>query len=177
MELKGIKKYGTVEAKVRKVAESMGEDVAYLFMNWSQANVAMDAITKPSVVYVLPPSGKLDFSYARVKDYPETQIGFLSPTDLDFDGTENDNIIEQMKRLAIKFVKALNASEYFELIEGIQPYQVVYDFLDQNVTGIVLNLPLEEVDGIIICDDDNFRLEKGTFSDPPFDKSFTESKM
>lgn len=155
MELKGIKKYGTVEAKVRKVAESMGEDVEYLFMNWSQANVAMDAITKPSVVYVLPPSGKLDFSYARVKDYPETQIGFLAPTDFDFDGTENDNIIEQMKRLAIKFIKALNASEYFELIEGKQPYQVVYDFLDQNVTGIVLNLPLEEVDGIIICDEES----------------------
>ena len=155
MELKGIKKYGTVEAKVRKVAESMGEDVEYLFMNWSQANVAMDAITKPSVVYVLPPSGKLDFSYARVKDYPETQIGFLAPTDFDFDGTENDNIIEQMKRLAIKFIKALNTSKCFELIEGKQPYQVVYDFLDQNVTGIVLNLPLEEVDGIIICDEES----------------------
>lgn len=155
MELKGIKKYGTVEAKVRKVAESMGEDVEYLFMNWSQANVATDAITKPSVVYVLPPSGKLDFSYARVKDYPETQIGFLAPTDFDFDGTENDNIIEQMKRLAIKFIKALNASKCFELIEGKQPYQVVYDFLDQNVTGIVLNLPLEEVDGIIICEEES----------------------
>lgn len=155
MELKGIKKYGTVEAKVRKVAESMGEDVEYLFMNWSQANVAMDSITKPSVVYVLPPSGKLDFSYARVKDYPETQIGFLAPTDFDFDGTENDNIIEQMKRLAIKFIKALNASKCFELIEGKQPYQVVYDFLDQNVTGIVLNLPLEEVDGIIICEEES----------------------
>lgn len=155
MELKGIKKYGTVEAKVRKVAESMGEDVEYLFMNWSQANVAMDVITKPSVVYVLPPSGKLDFSYARVKDYPETQIGFLAPTDFDFDGTENDNIIEQMKRLAIKFIKALNASKCFELIEGKQPYQVVYDFLDQNVTGIVLNLPLEEVDGIIICEEES----------------------
>lgn len=177
MELKGTKKYGTVEAKVRRVVEAMGEDVEYLFMNWSQANVAFDDITKPSVVYVLPPSGKLDFGYARVKDYPETQIAFLSPTDFDFDGTENDNIIEQMKRLAIKFVKALNASEYFELIEGKQPYQVVYDFLDQNVTGVVLNLVLEELDGIIICDDDNFRLEKGTFSDPPFDKSFTEAKM
>lgn len=177
MEIKGIKKYGTVEAKVRRIVESMDEDVAYLFMNWSQANVAMDAVTKPSVVYVLPPSGKLDFGYARVKDYPETQIAFLSPTDFDFDGTENDNIIEQMKRLAIKFVKTLNASEYFELIEGKLSYQVVYDYLDQNVTGIVLNLPLEEMEGVIICEDDNFRLEKGSFSDPPFDKSFSETKM
>lgn len=145
------KEYITVESKVRKVVETMNEDAEYLFMNWSQANVAMDAITKPTIVYVLPPSGKLDFGYARVKDYPETQIAFLSPTDFDFDGTENDNVIEQMKRLAIKFVKVLNESELFELIEGEQPYQVVYDFLDQNVTGIVLNLTLKEVKGVIIC--------------------------
>lgn len=145
------KEYITVESKVRKVVETMNEDAEYLFMNWSQANVAMDAITKPTIVYVLPPSGKLDFGYARVKDYPETQIAFLSPTDFDFDGTENDNIIEQMKRLAIKFVKVLNESELFELIEGEQPYQVVYDFLDQNVTGVVLNLTLKEVKGVIIC--------------------------
>lgn len=145
------KEYITVESKVRKVVETMNEDAEYLFMNWSQANVAMDAITKPTIVYVLPPSGKLDFGYARVKDYPETQIVFLSPTDFDFDGTENDNVIEQMKRLAIKFVKVLNESELFELIEGEQPYQVVYDFLDQNVTGVVLNLTLKEVKGVIIC--------------------------
>lgn len=154
MEEKKIK-YGKVEAKVRAVVKSMGDDVKYLFMNWSQTNVAMDDIDMPTIVYVLPPSGKLDFGYARVKDYPETQIGFLCPTDFDFDGTENDNIIEQMKRLAIRFIKALNASEMFELIEGKQPYQVVYDKLDQNVTGIVLTLPLEEVEGVRICEDES----------------------
>lgn len=145
------KKYVTVETKVRRVVESMNADAEYLFMNWAQANVAMDAITKPTIVYVLPPSGKLDFGYARVKDYPETQIAFLSPTDFDFDGTENDNIIEQMKRLAVKFVKVLNESELFESIEGEQSYQVVYDFLDQNVTGVVLNLTLKEEKGLIMC--------------------------
>lgn len=152
---KSIAKYGTVESKVKAVAESLGDGVQYLFMNWAQANVAMDEVVKPSVVYVLPPSGTLDFDYARVKDYPETQIGFLCPTDFDFDGTENDNVIERMKRLAIRFVKALNESECFEWIEGKLSYQVVYDFLDQNVTGIVLSIPLKEVDGVAICEDES----------------------
>lgn len=152
---KSIAKYGTVESKVKAVAESLGDGIRYLFMNWAQANVAMDEVVKPSIVYVLPPSGMLDFGYARVKDYPETQIGFLSPTDFDFDGTENDNVIERMKRLAIRFVKALNESEYFERIEGKLSYQVVYDFLDQNVTGVVLSIPLEEVDGVAICEDES----------------------
>ena len=60
-----------------------------------------------------------------------------------------------MKRLAIRFVKALNESECFERIEGKLSYQVVYDFLDQNVTGVVLSIPLEEVDGVAICEDES----------------------
>ena len=48
---------GTVEAKVRKVVESLGEDVGYQFCNWAQANVALDKVEKPTIIYVLPPSG------------------------------------------------------------------------------------------------------------------------
>lgn len=95
--------YGTVEQKIRSVVETIGADVAYMFMNWAQANEAIDDVDKPTVVYVLPPSGTLNFRYARVKDAPETQIAFLAPTDFDFDGDRNDNVIEQMKRLAIRF--------------------------------------------------------------------------
>lgn len=151
------KLYGTVEKKIHTIVDCMNEDVAYLFMNWAQANVAISSITKPTIVYVLPPSGKLIFNYARVYDHPETMIGFLAPTDFDFVGEENDNIIEQMKRLAIKFVKALNASEYFEEIEGSVSYQVAYDYLDQNMTGIIITLKLEEKEGVSICNDSSDR--------------------
>lgn len=172
-----LKKYATVEQKVHEVVKKMPYDAEYLFMNWAQANVAIRDIEKPTIVYVLPPAGKLDFSYARVKDYPETQIGFLAPTEFDFEGHENDNIVEQMKRAAILFVKTLNISGYFELIEGNVSYQVVYDYLDQNVTGVVITLKLKEVSGVTICDDEVSRYVEGTFSDPPFDESFIISKM
>lgn len=152
--LKNIKRYGTVEDKIHSIVDSMGEDVEYQFMNWAQANVAMDKIEKPCIVYVLPPSGTLSFSWARVKDRPESQIAFLAPTDFDFVGHENDNIIEQMKRLCIRFVKAFNDSRLFRKLEGDIPYRVVYDYLDQNVTGICITPPLVEEDGIIICCDD-----------------------
>lgn len=150
--LKDTKRYGTVEDKVHSVVDSMGEDVEYIFMNWAQTNVAINKIDKPTIVYVLPPSGSLNFSYARVKDKPESQIAFLSPTDFDFDGHENDNIIERMKRLCILFVEAINSSGLFEQIDGDVHYQVTYDYLDQNVTGVIITLPLVEEDGVIVCD-------------------------
>ena len=142
---------GTVEGKIRHIVSTMNEDVEYMFCNWAQANVSIDSVTKPTIVYVLPPSGNLSFSWRDVKDRPNTQIAFVCVTDFDFDGTENDGIIEAMKRLAIRFVRALNNSGLFTTIDGDVLYQVLYDHLDQNVTGVVLTLSLEEVDGVSIC--------------------------
>lgn len=145
---------GTVEGKIRSIAASLGEGIEYRFMNWAQANVELDKIEKPTIVYILPPSGTLTFKWNEVKDAPNTQIAFVCVTDFDFDGTENDGIIEAMKRLAIRFVRALNGSGLFEQIDGDVLYQVLYDHLDQNVTGVVLTLTLAEINGVSICSDE-----------------------
>lgn len=144
--------FGTVEKKVRNIVESLG--VSYMFKNWAQANEEIDNIEAPTVIYVLPPSGELDFHYSSVKDYPQSQIAFVSPTEFDFDGEENDNIVEQMKRLCIRFVVKLNDSGLFEPIYGRLSYRVLYDHFDQNVTGIVITPPLIEEKGVVICDDE-----------------------
>lgn len=155
IELKGTARYGTVEQKIRSIVESMGDGVNYMFKNWSQANDEIDHIDGPTIIYVLPPSGELDFDYSQVKDYPQSQIAFVASTEFDFEGEENDNIIERMKRLCIRFIKSLNASGLFELIEGRLSYRVLYDYFDQNVTGIVITPPLIEEEGVIICEDEH----------------------
>ncbi len=142
---------GTVEAKVRSIVESLGGNVGYQFCDWAQANVTLDKVKIPTIIYVLPPSGTLNFSWRQVLDRPNAQIAFVAPTDFDFDGAENDGIIEAMKRLCIRFIKAVNESAYFEEIDGYVPYQVLYDYLDQNVTGIVINPALKELEGVNLC--------------------------
>lgn len=144
---------GTVEGKIRSIVETLGDGIEYRFMNWAQANVELDHIECPTVIYVLPPSGTLTFKWNEVKDAPNTQIAFVCVTDFDFEGSKNDGIIEAMKRLAVRFVKALNESGLFEQIEGDVLYQVLYDHLDQNVTGVVLTLTLEEVKGVSLCNE------------------------
>lgn len=147
-------KLGTVEGKIRAIATSLGPEVVYKFCNWAQANIELDGVDSPTIVYVLPPSGILNFRHNQVKDKPNTQIAFVCSTEFDFKGTENDGIIEAMKRLAIRFVKKFNESGLFEPLEGDIPYQVLYDHLDQNVTGIILNLILNEEEGVSICSDE-----------------------
>lgn len=145
---------GTVEGKIRAVVRSLGPGIEYQFCNWAQANVALDGVTMPTIVYVLPPFGTLLFKRNHVKDRPNTQIAFVCSTEFDFEGTENDGIIEAMKRLAIRFVKAYNESGLFEQIDGEVQYQVLYDHLDQNVTGVMLTLTIIEEEGISICADE-----------------------
>ncbi len=158
------KALGTVEGKVRDIVEKMGEDVEYRFYNWAKLNVEMDTITKPTIVYILPPSGDfyIDLYAREIRDYPEAQIAFLCSTEFDFESEENDALIEQMKRLCYKFIKALNESGYFSPLDGKLPYQILYDHLDENVTGIVITPVLEEEEGQSICEDEYDNPEEET---------------
>ncbi|WP_290381185.1 hypothetical protein [uncultured Duncaniella sp.] len=146
-------KLGTVEGKVRDVVLKMGENIEYRFMNWAQANVDFDKINKPTIVYILPPSGDFYIGRQEIKDYPEAQIAFVCSTEFDFESDENDALVEQMKRLCMRFINAINESGYFVQLEGKLPYQVLYDHLDENVTGVVITPILEEEEGVSICED------------------------
>ena len=65
--------------------------------------------------------------------------------------TENDAVIEGCKNKAKEFILLLNRSGMFKEISGDIPYSVFYDKLDVNVTGIVIQLKLEEIMGTVIC--------------------------
>lgn len=146
----------TIQEKVAAVA-ALFTGIEYRFMNWAQLNVEVDHVERPTICYILPPSGELTptRSGALWKDAPETQFAFLTPTDFDFDGALNDEKIEIMKNLAKQFIKALNESGEFELIDGeALPYQVAYDVLDDNLTGIILTVRLTERIGSPLCEVD-----------------------
>ena len=141
----------TVQEKIKEIAARI-EDTDYLFANWAQANVILDNIKRPTILYLLPPAGDFAVKYNRVHDQPQTQIGFLAPTTFDFEGEENDEIIEAMKTIFLDFLRELNKGEYFEPIDATNiHYQVVYDKLDVNLTGIIVTLTLKEVEARSLC--------------------------
>lgn len=152
----------TVQEKIASVATRFKE-AEYRFMNWAMLNVELDHVEKPTICYILPASGTLTPKRSATlwRDAPQTQIAFLVPTDFDFDGAENDDLIETMKDLAKQFVRALNASGHFEMIDDQElPYRVAYDTLDDNVTGIILDITLKEKEMKSYCNNNyNFGFE------------------
>ena len=106
-------RFRTVEDKVRSIVASSLPDFKYLFMDYTQANVELDKLSSPHVIYILPPSGTLLLRHDKFRDKPRTQLWFVCPTEFDFDGAVNDCLIESLKRAAMKFFSGFNNSGLF----------------------------------------------------------------
>lgn len=70
-------------------------------------------------------------------------IFFVDLTKFDFGSSNNDAIISQMEIKAMEFLKALRADNKFYLIQNYG-LKYIYDYFDVNVTGVGLDLLIEE---------------------------------
>jgi hypothetical protein len=148
---KDVTPASSVERKINKVIQKMDRGLTYIFDNWATANIRIDKLPLPAVINVLPVSGSFNVTARKMKDYPNCMLAFIDKTDLDFDGEENDVVLERCKNLAMEFILTANESELFDPIEGDVPYSVIYDKMDVNVTGIVIEIQLKEKQGINLC--------------------------
>jgi hypothetical protein len=140
----------TVEEKIRSIAEQI-KGVNYIFDSWQNANIRLDEEQFPVIVNVLPASGTLKLGKQQLKDFQNCMIAFLDKTDFDFDSLENNAIVERCKNIAKEFILRVNESDLFEDIEEEIFYSVIYDKLDANVTGIMIELELRETKGLVVC--------------------------
>lgn len=140
----------SVERKIASVAEKI-EGINYIYDNWATANIRLDKEALPVIINILPVSGKFSISRTQLRDCPSCMIAFADKTNFDFDGIENDSIIERCKGYAIEFIKALNKSGLFEWLSDDVPYSIFYDKLDVNITGIMIELKLKEAQGEPMC--------------------------
>ena len=80
------------------------EGVSYLFDNWQTANIRLDKIKLPAVLNLLPVSGTFNLGRQQLRDCPNCMMAFMDKTKFDFDGTENDAVIEGCKNKAKEFI-------------------------------------------------------------------------
>lgn len=135
-----------VETKIRQIVDNIG-GLHYEFNDWTRANVNIDYSDLPVCVNVLPVAGELSAKNGNMRDYPKCLIAFMDKAELDFEGSENEVTVNRMKEYAKRFILEVNRSGLFEPVSLNVPYSVVYDFLDANLTGIVLEVQLKELVG------------------------------
>lgn len=130
----------TAQEKLEAVAQGVG--ASFVFDNWTAVNNALDNISLPAVVYIMPADGEFTIKNGRVKDTENGMLAFLDKVDSFEDG--DTIVLDRMKVLALRFLSKLNETEEFESIEGVVKYKSVYDMLDVAVSGVMLNVSLKE---------------------------------
>lgn len=135
-----------VQQKVKQIALSIS-GLYYIYNDWNRANFEIDNSQLPVCVSILPSSGQFNLLNGHFRDYPNCSISFLDKADLDFDGEENETAVERMKDYAKQFIQAINNSGQFAPVSNLIPYKVVYDYLDQNLTGVTIEVQLKELYG------------------------------
>lgn len=141
---------GTVEGKVRSIIKPLG--VQYVYNDWTKVNVDFDKLQYPAIIFIQPASGNLHVAHGQIKDQPDTQFAFMDKTVHDDQGVSEDCVVERMKRLCYRFIKAFNESGLFDQLPEDIPYKVVIDHLDQIVSGIIITPRIKEKKGVLLCD-------------------------
>lgn len=138
----------TIEDKVRGIASEQFSEFSYVFEDWYTADKVVEKTALPAIIFILPVSGILQYGqHGRIKDAENCAIAFVDKVDKEADGRDNETVYNAMKTTARAFINALNASGFFNPIEGDVAYNVIYEQLSSIVTGVVLQLQLKELVG------------------------------
>lgn len=76
---------------------------------------------------------------------------FIDKTHFDFEALENEDIIDQCKRRALKWYTQNRHSDAFRIVELNNTLRVYDELADAIVTGYALNITLEEYEGVTPC--------------------------
>lgn len=138
----------TIEDKVREIASEQFSEFSYVFEDWYTADKVVEKTALPAIIFILPVSGILQYGqHGRIRDAENCAIAFVDKVDKEADGRDNETVYNAMKTAARAFINALNASGFFNPIEGDVAYNVIYEQLSSIVTGVVLQLQLKELVG------------------------------
>ena len=125
------------------IAEAMG--FAYIYDDWGRINVRADKVEvgKDILCEVLPPTGTIDTKLTpQARISKETIFAFLRHIDLDFNGDAAGEAIDAMADKALEFIMRLEASGQYEAFSDELTWNAVLDFLDSNMAGVRVTLPL-----------------------------------
>lgn len=135
-----------VKNKVKQIVDDM-KSLHFVYDDWARANVRFDREQLPAFLFILPVAGAMHYKNNNFRDAPKCLFAFIDKTEFDFDGETNEAIVDRMKNEAKRFIVAVQESGHFKPIAEKIPYSVLYDQLDPNVTGVVVEMQLEEIIG------------------------------
>ena len=137
----------TILAALEAVREA-GKVVAVTYNSPQKVNVDFDTIASPAAVLYLFRDGAYDTESGLLRELADVNVLFLThQPQLDFRGSANEALLDDMADAAAMFIAELTASGSVEFVGGEVTLRGVYDFNDKNTTGVSLQFRLRELQG------------------------------
>jgi hypothetical protein len=140
----------SVESKIEEIAAQKFQGYSFVFDDWGAADRALDKMTLPAILSIMPVSGSFTIKRGMTKDNPSCLLVFIDKVKKDANGSDNEEVYERMKDEAKRFIREINSCGYFEAIDGDVPYSIIYEKLSCIVSGIALSVTLKEVRGVCL---------------------------
>lgn len=136
----------SIDEKIQEIANSALPEWTYVFDNWYDASKTASKVKLPVIVELLPWGGSLYFRNGMARNAQSCSIAFLDKVTKDANGSDQSEVYNRMMLAAEEFVRSVNDSGYFEVVESVQ-YNIIYDQLSTIVTGVWLDITLTELVG------------------------------
>lgn len=146
-----------IAASVHEALDTRGRDgkvievFPFYYETPETMNIRLDNAQYPCAYLYVVNSGTAIDENGIIREALTCQVVFTSTTVLDFDGLENERIIDVLKRAAFCWLQVLRRSSELRLrsIENTTRYYATHDAI---LTGFSVTVRIEEVEGISICD-------------------------
>lgn len=137
----------TTEERIEHIATEKFSDYSFVLEDWYSADAAVERLTLPAIICLLPVSGSVEERNGRSYDTVNIALAFIKAVPHDADGRENDKAFNEMKDTGRSFIAELNRCGYFEPVTGPVNYYTIYEDLSSIVTGVYFELTLKEKQG------------------------------
>lgn len=133
----------SIAEKIHVVLSRTLPDWDIVFDDWRGVDKLLTKSTLPCVFVILPNGGRIEYRNGRMRHAQDIAMAFAVKVPKDANGADNDLRTEYCLNTAEMFLQAIANSGYF-LPFGVVNYTTFYEQTSSIVSGVVLNLTLED---------------------------------
>ena len=143
----------TIIEKIRASIQRVhGNGFAVYYNDDPTMNLIADTMTLPAAIVQLITQGELDQQSGQWREVVSAVVFFVDRSEFDFNADDNEQIIDQCKRRALRWLASLQFDPDIDLVRWTRTSRV-YERFDAILTGFAVMVDLKEWEGVSMCDD------------------------
>lgn len=133
------------------IHRALGEQFPFYYDTPNTLNLRLDNARFPCAFLHVIESGAVRNEVGILREQLTCQVLFTSPSSLDFDGIENERIINGLKHDAFVWLQVLNRNNVLTL-DSIEGTTRLYATEDAILTAFGVTIRVTEIEGVSPCD-------------------------